>query len=403
MLEPVDLLSQLVAIPSVNPMGGITAGPHCGEARLTAFLEQTFQGLGLEVFRQYVAPGQENLLACLRGEPTPERGGSIVLFDAHQDTVPVEGMAIDPWTPTIHEGRLYGRGSCDVKGGMAAMIAALSQLADEPAAGRPTVVMACTVNEEDGFTGVSALAHGWKTGGGSVFGRRPDWAIVAEPTQLDVVVAHKGVVRWRCHTRGRAAHSSRPEQGDNAIYHMGRALAAFEHYQREVVGRLGTHPLCGSGTLSVGTIRGGSSVNTVPDRCTVEIDRRFPPGDQPEAAYHHLVDYLKADASLDFPVEHDLPYLRALALSDAANGPLADCLREAVRSVTGRCEKIAVPYGTDAAQLADAGVPAVVCGPGSIEQAHTDREWIAIDQLRQAVDVYARFVRGKASSAATSY
>jgi acetylornithine deacetylase len=393
MLDPVELLAQLVAIPSVNPMGGIAVGPQCGEARLTAFLEQTFRSLGLAVQRQPAAPGQDNLLACLAGDPPPDRGGSLVLFDAHQDTVPVEGMTIDPWTPTIRDGRLFGRGSCDVKGGMAAMIAALSRLADDPPARRPTVVMACTVNEEDGFSGVNVLAEAWTAGGSSFFGRVPDLAIVAEPTQLDVVVAHKGVVRWRCHTRGRAAHSSRPELGENAIYRMGQALAVFERYQREVVGRLGTHPLCGPGTFSVGTIRGGSSVNTVPDRCTIEIDRRLPPGQEPETAYRHLIDYLNREGNLGFPVEHDPPYLQAPALSDAANGPLADRLVEVVRSVTGRCRKIAVPYATDAAMVAMAGVPTVVCGPGSVEQAHTACEWIALDELRQAVEVYTRFIQ----------
>jgi acetylornithine deacetylase len=393
MLDPVELLAQLVAIPSVNPMGGITSGPHCGEARLTAFLEHTLRGLGLTVFRQPVAPGQDNLLACLEGDPSSDWGGTTILFDAHQDTVPVEGMTIDPWDPVIRDGRLYGRGSCDVKGGMAAMIAALSQLADEPRAGRPTVVMSCTVNEEDGFSGVNTLVDAWTPGHNSPLGRRPDLAIIAEPTQLDVVVAHKGVVRWRCHTRGRAAHSSRPELGENAIYRMGRVLAIFEHYQNEVVASLGSHPLCGAGTFSVGTIRGGSSVNTVPDRCTVEIDRRFPPGDQPETAYRHLLDYLTTHGNLGFPVEHDPPHLQAPALSDADNGLLADRLADAVNTVCGRCRKTAVPYATDAARISLAGVPAVVCGPGSIDQAHTACEWIDIDQLRQAVDVYARFVR----------
>src|SRR5262249_33706533 len=153
----------------------------------------------------------------------PEAGGRLMLLEAHQDTVPVGGMTIEPFTPTVRDGRLYGRGACDIKGGMAAMLAACARLAKERPAAMPTVVMACTVNEEHGFTGATALVRQWAESGGFI-PRRPDAAVIAEPTQLQVVVAHKGVVRWRCHTRGRAAHSSQPQMGDNAIFRMARVL-----------------------------------------------------------------------------------------------------------------------------------------------------------------------------------
>src|SRR6185436_1740612 len=122
--------------------------------------------------------------------------------------------------------------------------------------------------------------------------RVPDAAIVAEPTKLNVVVAHKGTARWRCSTRGVATHSSQPHLGDNAIYHMGRVLAVLEEYARDVVPKLANHSLCGHPTLSVGLISGGISVNTVPDECTIEVDRRVLPGENPEAAYRHAVDYV---------------------------------------------------------------------------------------------------------------
>ncbi len=203
-------------------MGRPVSGPEYFEYRLTDYLERLFAQLGLPTERQTIAPLRDNLLARLDGERTPENGGPLLLFEVHQDTVPVDGMTIEPWTPTVREGRLYGRGACDVKGGMAAMLGALARLTEERPPNRPTLVMACTVNEEHGFTGASGLCRLWSGERSSFLPRAPDAAIVAEPTQLKIVVAHKGVVRWRCHTLGRAAHSSRPEAGDNAIYRMAR-------------------------------------------------------------------------------------------------------------------------------------------------------------------------------------
>jgi acetylornithine deacetylase/succinyl-diaminopimelate desuccinylase family protein len=390
-LEAREILQQLVAIPSVNPMGADVAGPHYGTRRLSDYLEKTLRQLGLEVDRQAVDPTQHNLLAQLDGQPGPEQGGHLLLLGAHQDTVPVEGMQIPPFAPTIRDGRLYGRGACDVKGGLAAMIAAVARLAELPATKRPTVVLACTVNEEYGFTGAATLVHAWNAPP-RLLPRKPDAAVIAEPTGLDVVVAHKGVVRWRCHARGRAAHSSRPELGDNAIYKMARCLVALERYQNQVVGMLASHPLCGRSTISVGTIRGGTSVNIVPDRATIEIDRRLPPGETPETARQHLIEYL-AGQELGFVPEHELPDMQGPPLSDTDNADLAECLARLTIEQVGHCRKVGVPYATDAAFLSAAGVPSVVFGPGAIEQAHTDSEWIDLAQLDQAAEIYYRFVR----------
>jgi len=388
----VETLRRFVATPSVNPMGRGLSGPEFGETGMTDLLEATFRQLGLRYERHTVEPGRDNIVARLDGETSPENGGGLILLAAHQDTVPVDGMTIEPWTPAIREGRLYGRGSCDVKGGMVAMVGAMARLADERPAGMPTAVMACTVNEEYGFSGARALAE-LCLRPGAIIPRRPDAAVVAEPTGLKVVVAHKGVVRWRCHTRGRAAHSAQPQTGDNAIYKMARVLVAIERYAREVLGTRPGHRRCGPGTVSVGTIAGGSSVNTVPDRCTIEIDRRFPPGEEPDEAYRCLIDYLSHDPDAGLPLDHDPPYMQGLALTDENNGPLADRLSAVVREVAGDCSDVGVPYATDAAFLAGAGVPTVVFGPGFIEQAHTDDEWLPLDQLEQAAEIYYRFVK----------
>jgi acetylornithine deacetylase len=237
-----------------------------------------------------------------------------------------------------------------------------------------------------------ALEKLWQEPGGLI-PRRPDAAIVAEPTLLDVVVAHKGTVRWRCHTTGRAAHSSRPDLGDNAIFKMSRVLPVLERYQRDVAPQLGEHPLCGRPSLSVGTIHGGLSVNTVPDRCTIEIDRRLLPGEEPQQAYDAVTRYLTEDPAVSFRIEHEPPFMRARGLADNVNGPLAEKLLAAIEGSVGRRKRIGVPYGTDAATYQACGIPSVVFGPGSIDQAHTADEWVAVEQLEAAAKAYYEFAR----------
>jgi acetylornithine deacetylase len=389
-LDLTRTLSELVALPSVNPMGKPVSGPQYFEYRVTDYLEAFFRSLEIPFQRQLVEPKRENIVARLDGAVAPSEGGPLVMFEAHQDTVPVDGMTIEPWTPTIKDGRLYGRGSCDIKGGMTAMLGALARLAKERPAGMPTIVMACTVNEEHGYTGATALTKLW-TQPGSIVPRRPDAAVIAEPTQLQVVVAHKGVVRWRCHARGRAGHSSQPHLGVNAIYRMAPILAALERYQHDVAATLGEHALCGRPTLSVGTIAGGLSVNTVPDRCTIEIDRRLLPREQPQTAYLHVIEYLSRELPEGVIVEHDPPFLIGLGLPDEANATVADAMDTAVRATGLPGGKIGVPFGTDAAPIAAAGVPSIVFGPGSIDQAHTADEWLPLDQLAAASEALYRF------------
>lgn len=394
-LDATEILARLVAIPSVNPMGRDVSGPPFFEGRLTDHLETVLGEMGLTVERQPVHPGRENLIARLDGPRSPEDGGELLLLDAHQDTVPTDGMTIEPFSPEIRDGRLYGRGSCDTKGGMAAAVAAISRLAEERPPGMPSVLMVFSVNEEYGFTGARAAADlCLGAAPGRIVPRRPDAAVVIEPTGLEVVVAHKGMVRWRCSTRGRAVHSSRPEAGENAIYRMAGVLQSIEGYARNVVGSLAAHPICGPATLSVGTIRGGVSVNTVPDRCTIELDRRLPPSEDPDEARQGLIDHLEAVLGSDYPIEHEPPYLVGLPLSDEDNAAAAERLAKAVREVTGECRQTGVPYGTDAPHFAAAGIPTVVFGPGRLVQAHTDDEWIELGEVERAAEIFYRFCAG---------
>ncbi len=386
-MDIVQVVSDLVAIPSVNPMGRTIQGPEFLERRVTDYLELAAQRLQLPYVRQKIAPGRDNLVMLLQGEHDPLKGGQLLMWEAHQDTVPVEGMIIPPWTPEIRGERLYGRGSCDIKGGLGVMLATLARLAEEPVKGRPTIVLACTVNEEYGFTGAKGLVQLWNRGDSRILPRKPDAIVVAEPTSLNIVVAHRGVVRWRIKTGGRAAHSSLPEQGDNAIYRMAPVLLALKRYQHDVVPTLGKHPLCGSPTISVGTIHGGISVNTVPDECIIEIDRRIIPGDDPRAAYEHVVRWVDDNAYDPGVVLHEQPLMESRGLADHNNGKLAERMVRSVRAATNRGGKtIGVSYGTDAAAYGHL-VPTVVFGPGSIDQAHTIDEWVPIDELHLAGDI----------------
>ena len=399
-LDVVQTLQELVRIPSVNPMGRDVQGDEYLEYQMTAYLEQWFQDLGVPYRRQQLEPRRANILARLDGERTPEEGGPTIMFEAHQDTVPVDGMVIDPWDPVIENGRVLGRGSCDIKGGMACMLMAFARLAKERPANMPTIIMACSVNEEFGFTGAEDMNRLWNDGDERWLPAPPDAVIVAEPTLLDVVVAHKGVARGCCHTTGLAGHSAQPEKGENAIYRMAHVLSAIEEYARDTVGTLGEHPLVGRPTVSVGRITGGISINTVPDRCTIEIDRRVLPAEDPVAAWQHLVDYVAdkitgttgEEAATQW-LQHDPPFLAKAGLDDQHNGRLATALQQTIQQCGGPGNLAGVPYGTDAPAFAQRGIPTVVCGPGCIDQAHTIDEWIAIDQLEAATEIYYQFGR----------
>src|SRR5262245_9372015 len=202
MHESTRLLCDLVALPSVNPMGRALQGPELYEHHVSAYLEAFFRGLGVSCECQHVAPLRDNVVA--RWESPGAR--RTLLWEVHQDTVPADHMTVEPFTPTIEGDKLYGRGACDIKGGMAAMLAAFAELARKRPPAECNVVLACTVDEEHTFTGVQQLV---------ARGLRVDGAVVAEPTRLNIVKAHKGVVRWFLTTTGRACHSSAPEQGVN--------------------------------------------------------------------------------------------------------------------------------------------------------------------------------------------
>lgn len=383
--DVVAILQDLVRLPSVNPMGRAVTGSPYFEHRVTDYLQAFFERLDVPWHRQTVAPQRDNIVARLDGDVT----GSTLVFAAHQDTVPADGMTSDPWEPIIRGKKLHGRGACDDKGPMASMLTAFARLAIERPPNRPTVVMACTVNEENGFTGAAALARLWGGNSPPLLDALPRAMVVAEPTSLDVVTAHKGVIRWQCHTTGRAAHGSCPARGNNAIYSMGRVITAFQQYA-ETLQEAAPHPLLGSPSINLGTIKGGTCVNVVPDRCTIELDRRLLPHEAPQAARAAAIGWLTEhlpDHLLD-QLEHDPPFLTNRGLLEDSNGNLATRVQRIARAAGASSDQIGVSYATDAPWFATLGIPTVVFGPGSINQAHTADEWIDLEELQRAVDVF---------------
>ncbi len=372
--ELVKLLGDLISIESVNPS---LKGGQRGEAALAEYVTGYLARLGLAVESQPVLPGRANVLGRLSG-----KGKSSLIFEAHMDTVTLEPMP-EALVPRIDDGRVYGRGSCDTKGSLAAMLYALKLLKEHAAGDHANVLLAATVDEEVAFRGVLALVES-KPGATA--------AVVGEPTGLVPVIAHKGVVRWRIRTRGRAAHTSQPEQGNNAIYQMVEVIRALrEKIEPRLAER--AHPFAGAPSMCVSVIHGGLQINIVPPECVIEIDRRTVPGETHEevlGAVDRVLDEIR-QREPTFVVEREAPMVADWPLYTEPDSPIAQAAANACRSICGWAELGAAAYGTDASKLSELGhIPSLVLGPGDIAQAHTDEEWVSITQVVQAAEIYAQ-------------
>ncbi|MGC9319039.1 MAG: M20 family metallopeptidase [Armatimonadota bacterium] len=375
MSELIDLHAAMVRLPSVNPCGRPPEGPNEGEAHMSRFVHDWLAERGIEARLQPVKPGRENVIARVPGREEPP-----LAFEAHMDTVSVEGMTIPPFEPRISDGRMYGRGSCDTKASLAAMMMALVRVADGDPPPR-SIVLVAAVDEEYLHSG----ARRYLEESGPLAG-----AVVGEPTGLRVVVAHKGALRVRAITHGVSAHSSNPEKGVNAIYRMARVVRALERFSDELRER-DEHRLVGGPTLSVGTISGGTAVNVVPDRCECMVDRRLIPGETPDGAYEEIAAVLEEPLQDGDELEATL---KDHPVETAIDEPIVQQARRAVHEVTGNDEPVGVAYCTDGCDFAAHGDPLVVLGPGDIAQAHTADEWIEVRQVELAAEIYERIMRG---------
>ena len=370
----IDTLASLVSINSVSP--AYEGGP--GEREIATWVRRFFELRGIEVWEQEVFPNRPNVIARLPGR-NPARK---VVLEAHTDTVSIQGMTIPPFEPRIEGGKLYGRGSCDTKAGLAGMMHAVASLHEDGLRPPCEVWLAAVVDEEYSYRGVVKLCEGLTAHA----------AIVAEPTGLRAVIASKGVVRWRIVVRGKAAHSGKPHLGINAINHMARIILALEDDHERLAARV--HPLLGAATVNVGVVRGGVQVNFVPDTCAIEIDRRLLPGETVKgvlARYQDLLDTLRVryptmDASMEPPMLTDEALETA---ADSATSQLASTILTEMGLDGTPC---GVPFGSDASKLARQGVPSLVFGPGSIDQAHAAVEFVDVNGVESAYEFYRNFI-----------
>jgi acetylornithine deacetylase/succinyl-diaminopimelate desuccinylase family protein len=363
--ETIRLLADLVAIPSMNPMGRDRTGPHYREEAIAAYVAGYIRSRGIDAEVSEVSPGRPNVTATLDAgrEQT-------LLLEAHLDTVHADTMEIPPFDPVVRDGNLFGRGACDTKASLAVFIRALCAFAESGQRPRYNILLAAVADEEYRFTGAKHLA---------AKGLRADFGIAGEPTRLQIVRAHKGVTRWRILTEGKAAHSAYPERGANAIYRMGHVLERLESYANGLQ-KLTPHPVLGTPTLSVGVIEGGQAVNIVPDRCTIEIDRRTLPGESAASVMAPVREVLRGIDSWRF----EEPHLSVQGMDVGQSSEIATILSEGIRAVTGDVQIVSAQYATDAGVYNQAGVPTVVFGPGDIARAHTSNEYVELSQVIQA-------------------
>ena len=373
----VRYLRDYVAIPSVNPMRRRDLDPAItGERRYAEHLREQLRGIGLDA-ELVGSPDRPSVMALASAPGAAET----ILVASHLDTVPVDGMEIAPFDPSLSDGCVFGRGSCDTKAGMAAAVEALERVLRRGSL-RRNVLLVGEADEELGSRGIrEVLEH---------LEGRPAWLLATEPTLLRAVTRHKGVCHTRLVATGRAHHASDPAHGRNAIVAMARAVLALETLGGELARRC--DPRLGPATLSPGVIAGGSASNIVPAEASLLVDRRLLPGEDERVVRAEIEAALAAHGVRDVRVDWCRAMKLPLATPDEHPSTLA--LARALRAA-GLPETPGVAaFGTDAGVASTLGIPGVVFGPGDIAHAHSAREFVEIAQVEAAADVLTTIFEG---------
>jgi succinyl-diaminopimelate desuccinylase len=373
-----ELCQALVRIPSVNPDGdpGVAM---TGEADCAGYVGDFLRHCGAEVVLEEVLPGRPNVIgrfatkAASDGKAKPR-----VVFGPHLDTVGVGGMSIDPFGGEVRDGRIWGRGACDTKGPMAAMLWALHEMRDELAELPVEVHFAGFMSEESDQHGSRHFAKH--------HGADYAFAMIAEPTDLKTVLKHKGCLWADIETFGVAVHGSRPELGENAIIKMAKLIKALDADFRAQLAGAGEDPWLGRTTISLGMIRGGTRPNITADRCELTVDIRYNPAVRNQGGALELLRAFVNERDATARVEPRGPIQPCLDTSES--DPFVQKL------VACGAELVGAPWFCDAAFLWDIGkVPAIALGPGSITQAHTKDEWIDVKELEKGAEFWMRWLR----------
>lgn len=367
----IALLQQLVALPSVNP-GYDVSSP--GEIHVARFIERWADALGLCVEHQQVMEGRHNVIVRIvnRDEfPT-------LLFESHMDTVSIAPGTRGGFDPTIADDRMYGRGTCDTKGSMAAMMTAIEELLPQRDRLSCNVEFLAAVGEENGGTGVLAyIATNPKIAA----------AVVGEPTSNLIVYGHKGAIRGEIVVTGKAAHTSIAHEGINAIDAMADVIAQL----RMVSASLQSIPSGGSLTISL--IRGGTGVNIVPEECVIGYDRRTVPGETTEKVLAEIDSTLDEARRLrpDVSIARAVPFLNSAPLDTALDADIVLAAQSAASEIGLDPTPGVVPYGSDASRLqGGAGIDCIVFGPGSIDHAHGADEFVPLAEVIASTEFYTK-------------
>ena len=362
--DTIQMLRDMVAIDSVNPS---LATEHTGEGDIAQAAASELGKMGLDVEFQDAAPGRPNIIGVLDSG----KAGPSMMFCGHTDTVGVAGME-RPFDPTYKDGKVYGRGSQDMKGGLVAMMGAAGVIADNggPKAGR--FIIAGVIDEEYSSIGARELVKEW----------RADAAVVGEPTDMSVAVGHKGFEWVEIDVEGRAAHGSRPLEGLDAILRMGRVLSRLEGLDRDL-GSRDPHPLMGTASLHASLIEGGREWSTYPDRCTLKMERRTVAGESGKISLAEVESIIRELRAEDSEFRANARYVFGQPPYEIPDDhPLAENLVKAVEGIGRKTERSSMTFWTDAAVLGQAGIPSVIFGP-------TGRGLHSIEEYVVAEDVLA--------------
>lgn len=382
--DAVALTRALVRIDSRNP--SLVPGAP-GEGPIACALAEVLRAWGFAVDVLDAAPNRPSVVARIG-----PAGGRTLMFNGHLDVVGTDGMTHAPFAADERDGSLWGRGSSDMKGGVAAMCAAAARAADDGL--DCELIITAVADEEFGSIG---------TRGVIARGVRADAAIVTEPTRLAIAPAHRGFVWTTVTVRGRAAHGSRYDVGVDAILHAGLLLAELDTFEsRELVTR--THPLLGRPSWHASTIDGGLGMSTYPDRCTLRIERRTLPGETPAQAVEEVRDACARVRARRPTFDAEVTLDLAQNPSDVAmNAPVVQRLEQSL-AACGESSRIeGLSAWTDAALLNEAGIPAICYGPGDISRAHAAAEWIEVDEIERATRVLAALARAWSTDTETPW
>jgi acetylornithine deacetylase len=379
--EAVNLLKELIAIPSINPMGmkGKNSDEYY-EGRIGRYIEDYIRDNDIEFIKQEVYPKRYNVGGIVR----KRKDCPTIIFLSHLDTVDFDREKDNLLNPIEKDGIIYGRGAADAKAGLACMLVALEYAKDNPDKINKNIIVMGVVDEEYQYKGVLRFLEDPLT-------KSVDMGVVGEPTSCHIVYGLKGAARWEIEVKGRSCHSSEPEKGINAIYRMSKIVKCLERYHNEELAKIVGSDL-GRATLSVGVISGGIAVNIVPDNCRIQIDRRLLIGEDPDKVREKVTAYLKAQPEIDFEfISHPL-FTSDPAEKIEKDSVIVKIAKRACKELNIKPIVKTVSYGSDQSRMIRGGIPTIMLGPGNINVAHTDHESVHVDELEKALNIYMKMM-----------